>query len=157
MFHGKIIFQLLSCLYLYDSGIRVRVCIRKPSRSTDYRPVVFIYRAVGQQTPGTGADIPCRRSTDSWHRREVCAKSVDRLLASKGLNTTDDSLFRPERLRVKVTKDNIINRSITTVKEKRSLQQKIHTSSINYRTDLSLQTYCLHNVNPAFYSRWINS
>ena len=81
----KIIFQLLSCLCLYDSGIQVPVCIRKPSRSTDYRPVEFIYRAVGQQTPGNGVDIPCRRSTVSWQRREVCAKSVDWLLASKGL------------------------------------------------------------------------
>ena len=42
-----IIFQLLSCLYFYDSGV------------------------VSQQTPGS-----CR---------EVCAKSVDRLPASKGL------------------------------------------------------------------------
>ena len=62
-----IIFQLLSCLYFYDSGIEVPVCIRKPSRSTDYQqgrsytvPSVnrlpagaFIYRAVGQQTPGS--------------------------------------------------------------------------------------------------------
>ena len=62
-----IIFQLLSCLYFYDSGIEVPVCIRKPSRSTVYQlersytvPSVnrlpagaFIYRAVGQQTPGS--------------------------------------------------------------------------------------------------------
>ena len=62
-----IIFQLLSCLYFYDSEIEVSVCIRKPSRSTDYQrersynvPSVnrlpagaFIYRAVGQQTPGS--------------------------------------------------------------------------------------------------------
>ena len=62
-----IIFQLLSCPYFYDSGIEVPVCIRKPSRSTDYQrersytvpsvnrlPVgAFIYRAVGQQTPGS--------------------------------------------------------------------------------------------------------
>ena len=47
--------------------------------------LALIYRAVGQQTPGTGVDIPCRRSTDSWHRREVCAKSVDRRLAFNGL------------------------------------------------------------------------
>ena len=52
-----IIFQLLSCLYFYDSGIEVPVCIRKPSRSTD-----------------------------CWQPREVCAKSVDCLPASKGLN-----------------------------------------------------------------------
>ena len=79
------IFQLLSCLYFYDSGIEVPVCIRKPSRSTVYQPVAFIYRAVGQQSPGAGVDIPCHQSTDSWQRREVCAKSVDRLPASKGL------------------------------------------------------------------------
>ena len=84
-FMEKIIFQLLSCLYLYDSDNQVPVCIRKQSRSTDYRPVALIYRAIGQQTSGAGVNIPCRRSTDSWHRREVCAKSVDRLLASKGL------------------------------------------------------------------------
>ena len=60
-----IIFQLLSCLYFYDSGIEVPVCIKKPSRSTVYQPEhsytvpsvnrlpagAFIYRAVGQQTP----------------------------------------------------------------------------------------------------------
>ena len=80
-----IIFQLLSCLYFYDSGIEVPVCIRKPSRSTIYQPVAFIYCAVGQQFPGAGVDIPCRQSTVSWQRREVCAKSVDRLPASKGL------------------------------------------------------------------------
>ena len=33
----KIIFQLLSCLYLYDSGIPVPVCIRKQSRYTGFR------------------------------------------------------------------------------------------------------------------------
>ena len=62
-----IIFQLLSCLYFYDSGIEVPVCIRKPSRSTVYQPErsytvpsvnrlpagAFIYRAVGQQTSGS--------------------------------------------------------------------------------------------------------
>ena len=60
----RIIFQLLSCLYLYDSGIDMPVCIKKSGRSTDYQPErfytvpsvnqlsagAFIYRAVGQQT-----------------------------------------------------------------------------------------------------------
>ena len=60
----RIIFQLLSCLYFYDSGIEVPVCIRKSCQSTDYQPErfysvssvnrlsagAFIYRAVGQQT-----------------------------------------------------------------------------------------------------------
>ena len=78
-------FQLLSCLYLYDSGIQVPVCIRKQSRSTDFWRLALIYRAVGLPTSGAGVDIPCRRSTDFWRRREVCAKSEDRLLASKVL------------------------------------------------------------------------
>ena len=83
---GTIIFQLVSCLYLYGSGIWVPVCIRKQSRSTDFWRLALIYRAVGLSTSGAGAEIPCRRSTDFWRRREVCAKSVDRLLASKVLN-----------------------------------------------------------------------
>ena len=59
-----IIFQLLSCLYFYDSRIEVPVCIKKSSRSTVYQPEcsytvlsvnrlpagAFIHRAVGQQT-----------------------------------------------------------------------------------------------------------
>ena len=94
-----IIFQLLSCLYFNNSGIEVPVCIRKPIRSTDYQrersytvssvnrlPAgAFIYRAVGQPSTSRSVHIPCRLSTDSWQRREVCAKSVDRLPASKGL------------------------------------------------------------------------
>ena len=66
-FMEKIIFQLLSCLYFYDFGIEVPVCIRKSGRSTDYQPErfytvpsvnrlsagAFIYRAVGQQTAGS--------------------------------------------------------------------------------------------------------
>ena len=82
-FMETIIFQLLSCLYLYDSSMPVPVCIRKQSRSTDFWRLALIYCAVG--LPTSGAEIPCRRSTDFWRRREVCAKSVDRLLASKVL------------------------------------------------------------------------
>ena len=78
----KIIFQLLSCLYLYDSGIPMPVCIRKQSLYTDFWRLALIHRAVGIQTSGAGVDIPCRRYTDFWCRREVCAKSVYRLLAS---------------------------------------------------------------------------
>ena len=37
-----IIFQLLSCLYLYDSGIPVPVCIRKQIRYTGFWPVALI-------------------------------------------------------------------------------------------------------------------
>ena len=33
-----IIFQLLTCLYFYDSGIEVPVYVRKSGRSTDYQP-----------------------------------------------------------------------------------------------------------------------
>ena len=36
-----IIFQLLSCLYLYDSGILVPVRIRKQIRYTGFWPVAF--------------------------------------------------------------------------------------------------------------------
>ena len=45
-----IIFQLLSCLYLYDLGIQVPVCIRKQSLSTDFWRLALIYRADGLPT-----------------------------------------------------------------------------------------------------------
>ena len=80
-----IIFQLLSCLYLYDSGIPVPVCIRKQIRYIGFWPVALIYRAADIPDSGGSVDIPCRRYTDFWRHREVCAKSVYRLLASKGL------------------------------------------------------------------------
>ena len=58
---------IMSCLYFYDAGIEVPVCIKKPSRLTIYQPErsytvpsvnrlpagAFIYRAVGQQTPSS--------------------------------------------------------------------------------------------------------
>ena len=71
----KIIIQLLSCLYLYDSDIQVPVCIRQQSRSTDYRPVAsvnrllalaFTYRAVGQQTSGTVGKFAQSQLTGFW-------------------------------------------------------------------------------------------
>ena len=94
--------------------IEVPVCIKKPSRSTVYQPErsytvpsvnrlsagACIYRAVGQQTPSSvgslrkvgrlspgvqRVNIPCRRYTDFWRHREVCAKSAYLLLASKEL------------------------------------------------------------------------
>ena len=71
-----IIFQLLSCLYLYNSGILVPVRIWKQIRYTGFWPVALIYRAAGIPASGGGVDIPCRRYTDFWRRREVCAKSV---------------------------------------------------------------------------------
>ena len=43
----KKFFQLLSCLYLYDSGILVPVCVRKQSRYTEDWPVALIYHADG--------------------------------------------------------------------------------------------------------------
>ena len=44
---GKIIFQLLSCLYLYDSGIQVPVRIKKQSRYTGFRRQALTYRSAG--------------------------------------------------------------------------------------------------------------
>ena len=46
----KIIVQLLSCLYLCDSGIPVLVCIRKQSLYTDFWRLALIHQ--------------CRRYTD---------------------------------------------------------------------------------------------
>ena len=45
----QIIFQLLSCLYLYDSGIPVPVRIRKQSRYTGVRRLELTYRAASIQ------------------------------------------------------------------------------------------------------------
>ena len=56
---GKIIFQLLSCLYLYDSGIQVPVRIRKHT---------LTYRAY----------------TDFRRHRKVCAKPVYRRPTPQG-------------------------------------------------------------------------
>ena len=75
---GKIIFQLLSCLYLYDSGIQVSVLIRKQSWYTGVRRLALTYRA---------ASIPASDATgkfsQSWYtgvrrHRQVCAKPVYR-------------------------------------------------------------------------------
>ena len=80
-----IIFQLLSCLYLYDSGIPVPVRIRKQIRYTGFWPVALntvppVYRILA-----VALIYQCRRYTNFWRRSEVCAKSVYRLLASTGL------------------------------------------------------------------------
>ena len=75
-----IIFQLLSCLYLYDSGIPVLVRIRKQIRYTDFWPVALITvppvyrllaygvdnRTAGIPASGGGVDIPCHRYTGFW-------------------------------------------------------------------------------------------
>ena len=86
-FMQNIIFQLLSCLYHYDSGIPVPVCIRKQSLYTDFWQLALVHRAVGIPTSGACVNILCRRYTDFWRRREVCAKSVYRLLAFKELTS----------------------------------------------------------------------
>ena len=41
---GTIIFQLLSCLYLYDSGIQVPVSIIKQSLYTGFQRLALTYR-----------------------------------------------------------------------------------------------------------------
>ena len=75
-----IIFQLLSCLYLYDSGIPVTVHIRKQIRYTGFWPralrtVPPVYRplACGVDNhadcipaSGGGVDIPRRRYNGFW-------------------------------------------------------------------------------------------
>ena len=58
---GKIIFQLLSCLYLYDSSMPVPVCIRKQRWSTDFWRLALIYRAVGVPTFGAVGKFAQRR------------------------------------------------------------------------------------------------
>ena len=67
----KIIFQLLSCLYLYDLGILVPVRNRKLMRYTGFWPGALIYRATHIPASGCGVDISCRRYTDFWRRRGV--------------------------------------------------------------------------------------
>ena len=54
---GKIIFQLLSCLYIYDSGIQVPVRIRKQSLYTGVRRLALTYRA---------ASIPASNATGKF-------------------------------------------------------------------------------------------
>ena len=101
----KIIFQLLSCLYLYDSGIPVPVCIRKQSRSTDF-----------------------------WRRREVCAKSVDRLLASK--------VVRIDYLRFEPRTVSLRNQEHTTLLSYQTKQKNeivnLLESHLNYITKFNL-------------------
>ena len=78
-----ITFQLLSCLYLYDSGIPVPVRIRKQIPYTGFWPVAFITvppvyrllacgvdnRAAGILASGGGVDIACRRYTSFWRSK----------------------------------------------------------------------------------------
>ena len=48
---GTIIFQLLSCLYLYDSGMPVPVNCRKHSRYTGVRRLALTYRGAVDRLP----------------------------------------------------------------------------------------------------------
>ena len=78
-----IIFQLLSCLYLYDSGIPVPVRIRKQIRYTGFWPMALITvppvyqllacgvdnRAAGIPASGGSVDIPFRRYTGFWRAK----------------------------------------------------------------------------------------
>ena len=72
----KIIFQLLSCLYLYDSGIPVPVCIREQSRYTGFRRVALTYRAAGILASDATGKVAQNRYTGVRRHREVCTKSV---------------------------------------------------------------------------------
>ena len=63
---GKIIFQLLSCLYLYDSGIPVPVRIRKQSRYTDFWRLALTYRAAGIPTFDDVGMFAQNRYTGFW-------------------------------------------------------------------------------------------
>ena len=75
-----VIFQLLTCQYLYDSGILVPVRIRKQIWYTGFWPVALITvppvyrllacgidnRAASIPASGGVVDIPCRQYTDFW-------------------------------------------------------------------------------------------
>ena len=84
---GKIIFQLLSFLYLYDSGIQVPVRIRKQSRYTGFRRLALTYRAAGIPTSDATGKFVQSRYIGVRRHREVCAKLVYRLLTSYGLKS----------------------------------------------------------------------
>ena len=62
----KINFQLLSCLYLYDSGIPVPVCIWKQSLYTDFWRLALTYRADGIPTSGAVGKFAQSRYTGFW-------------------------------------------------------------------------------------------
>ena len=75
---GKIIFQLLSCLYLYDSDIQVPVRIRKQSRYTGVRRLALTYRAAGIPASDATEKFAQSRYTGVRRHSEVCAKPVYR-------------------------------------------------------------------------------
>ena len=74
------LFQQLSCLYVYDSGIPVPVRIRKQSRYTGVRRLALTYRAVGlPASDATG------KFAQSWYTgfRVLRVKARDELIARK--------------------------------------------------------------------------
>ena len=79
---GKIIFQLLSYLYIYDSGILVPVRIRKQSRYTGVRRLALTYRAAGIPAYDATGKFAQSRYTGVRRHREICAKPVYRLPTS---------------------------------------------------------------------------
>ena len=78
----KIIFQLLSCLYLYDSGIPMPVCIRKQSRYTGVQRLALTYCTVDILASDATGKFARSRYTDVRRHREVCAKPVYRFPTS---------------------------------------------------------------------------
>ena len=67
----KIIFQLLSYLYLNDSGIPVPVRIRKQSRYTGVRRLALTYRATGISASDATEKFAQSRYTGVRRHREV--------------------------------------------------------------------------------------
>ena len=61
-----IIFQLLSCLYLYNSGVQGPVCIRKQSLYNVFWRLALIHRAAGIPTSGGVGKFAQSRYTDFW-------------------------------------------------------------------------------------------
>ena len=75
---GKIIFQLLSCLYLYDSGIQVQVRMRKQSWYTSVRRLALIYRATGILASDATEKFAQSQYSSVRRHRKVCTKPVYR-------------------------------------------------------------------------------
>ena len=84
---GKNIVQLLSCLYLYDSGIPVPVRIIKQSRYTGVRRLALTYRAACIPASDATGKFVQSRYTGVRRHREVCAKPVYRFPTSYGLKS----------------------------------------------------------------------
>ena len=73
---GKIIFQLLSCLYLYDSGIPVPVRIRTHNWYTSFRRQALTYRFAGIPASDATGKFAQSRYTGFRRHREACAKPL---------------------------------------------------------------------------------